>query len=553
MSDQHPNIESTRRFKFNTIWIVPLVAFIVSGWMIYDNWSQKGPEITITAQDAEGLEVGKTKVKSRNVDIGEVTNIQLSNDFKYAIITLQMNKGTQALLRSNTKFWVVKPRVGAEGISGLGTLLSGAYINMEPGNEGAKATKFKMLAKPPLSTVNDKGIRIRLYSTQNTKLEVGTPVHFRGYEVGYIEDVGFDIKRGAITYRLFIHAPYDALVNSNVRFWMTPGLSIKGTAKGVELRVDSLQSLITGGISFGAINEEKAAHPVKDLTQFRLFTSKQEAEDNRFNKFIYYVMLFNGSVAGIDKDTPVEYNGIQIGTVMQVPYKGASIETLENQANPAIPILVRIAPQRMEYNFSDSKLTLDDWRKKFSDAFKKGARATLNTSNLLTGAKIVDVQYIKNPKPQKVTKFGKYAVFPTTSDSFATMQDKVETILSKLAALPLNQTVAELNQTLKAATATLQQLDKVSANTNKLLANKETQQLPEKLSQSLKSLDSTLTDYQSEGVVGQKLQQSLSSLQRTLDELQPLLQEIRQKPNSLIFGKSQRSDIEPKAAQENKR
>ncbi len=435
MTNQNPNVESTRNFKFNTIWIVPLVALIVSGWMIYDNWAQKGPEITIIAKDADGLEVGKTKVKARNVDIGEVTNIKLSNDFTHAVITLQMNKGTQPLLRTNTKFWVVKPRVGAEGISGLGTLLSGAYINMEPGNEGAKKSQFQMLDKPPLSTVNDKGIRIKLFSTQSTKLEVGTPVHFRGYEVGYIEDVGFDIKRGAITYRLFIHAPYDALVNSNVRFWMTPGLSVKGTAKGLEVRVDSLQSLISGGISFGSIDEQKAPHPVKDLTEFQLFTSKQEAEDNRYDKFIYYVMLFHGSIAGLEVGTPIEYNGIQIGTVTQAPFRGASIETLDTETSPPIPVLVRIAPQRLEYNFNDSVLSLSKWKNKFKQAFEKGARATLNTSNILTGAKIVTVKYVKNAKPQKVLTFGKYNVFPTTSDSLATMQDKVEIILNKLAAL----------------------------------------------------------------------------------------------------------------------
>ena len=198
-------------------------------------------------------------------------------------------------------------------------------------------------------------------------------------------------------------------------------------------------------------------------------------------------------------------------------------------------------------------MSLDKWKAKFEQAFKGGARATLNTSNLLTGAKIVTVKYVKDAKPQKIFKIGKYEIFPTTSDSLATMQDKVEIILNTLAALPIDKTVAELNTTLESATTALNELSKASESTAKLLSKKDTQQLPEKLSNTLRSLDSTLSDYQSEGVVGQKLQQTLSSLQRTLDELQPLLQEIRQKPNALIFGKSKRSDIEPKAAEKSKR
>lgn len=542
MTEQPSNLESTRRVRFNTIWLVPLIAVLVAGWMVYDSWSQRGPEITIVAKDADGLEAGKTKVKARNVDIGEVTNIKLSDDFTHALITLQMNKGTEKLLKSNTKFWVVKPRIGKEGISGLGTLLSGSYINMEPGNQGKRAKEYTMLSKPPLSTIDDKGIRVRLYSTQTTKLEVGTPINFRGYEVGYVEDAGFDLKRDAITYQLFIHAPYNKLINSRVKFWMTSGLSVQGTAKGIEVKMGSLQTLITGGISFGEIGDVKTAKPVKDLTEFKLFSSKQEAEDNRYNKFINYVMLFYGSVSGLESGSPVEYNGVRIGTVTQVPFAGATIDKLRSVDNPPVPILVRIEPQRLETNLKDSVKDLDEWRSIFADSFKRGMRATLDTSNLLTGGKIVSVKFVKDAAPQQITHYGKYLLFPTTTASLATMQEKVEVILNKLAALPLDKTVNSLN-------STLAELNKVAKSTNELLSQQQTKQLPAKLSGTLDSLHSTLSDYKSEGVVGKKLEQSLTSLQRTLDELQPLIQEIRQKPNALIFGKPKRDDIEPKAPQ----
>ena len=253
-------------------------------------------------------------------------------------------------------------------------------------------------------------------------------------------------------------------------------------------------------------------------------------------------MLFYGSVSGLESGSPVEYNGVRIGTVTQVPFAGATIDKLRSVDNPPVPILVRIEPQRLETNLKDSVKDLDEWRSIFADSFKRGMRATLDTSNLLTGGKIVSVKFVKDAAPQQITHYGKYLLFPTTTASLATMQEKVEVILNKLAALPLDKTVNSLN-------STLAELNKVAKSTNELLSQQQTKQLPAKLSGTLDSLHSTLSDYKSEGVVGKKLEQSLTSLQRTLDELQPLIQEIRQKPNALIFGKPKRDDIEPKAPQ----
>jgi paraquat-inducible protein B len=547
MAQPSDNLESTKKFHFNTIWFVPFIAIIVAGWMLYSDWSQRGIEITIIAQDAEGLEANKTTIKARNVDLGEVKKIKLSDDFQTAIITVQMQKGSEALLTENTKFWVVKPRVGKEGISGLGTILSGAYINMQPSQAGKAREIFEMLKQPPLSTTEDKGIRLQLFSTKNSKMEVGAPVHFRGYQVGYIEDVNFDIDRSAITYRLFIKAPYDALVNNTVQFWMTPGVSVKGSAKGLEVKMDSLETFLSGGISFGSIDTAVVPQPIKDLTEFELFPNKEEAINHRYDQHISYIALLKGSISGLEPGAPIEFNGIRIGTVAEVPYRNVVLDATTTSSKPQIPVLINIEPQRFDHDFND-KSSLDYWKNQFEQGFKKGGRATLITSNLLSGSKIVSIVYGKEDEAYKPQVYDGYSVFPTTNDSLATMQNKVEVILDKLATLPINQSVEQLNTTLASTNQTINSINAISKKVDALLARKETQALPAEVSRSLDSLTKALQSYQGQGDIGQNLNQNLMIMRQTLEDLQPILQQLKQKPNSLIFGKPTVADLQPQAA-----
>ncbi|RQW64399.1 intermembrane transport protein PqiB [Vibrio viridaestus] len=548
MMPQKSNLESTKRFHFNSIWFVPIIAVIVAAWMLYSDWSERGVEITIVAHDADGLEAGKTKIKARNIDLGEVTSIRLSDDYSNAVITVRMQKEANKLLTENTKFWVVKPRVGKEGISGLGTLLSGSYINMQPSNSGKEKEHFKMLDQPPLSTTDDKGIRIRLFSTDNSKMEVGSPVHFRGYEVGYVEKVGFDIKRSAITYRLFIKAPYDSLVNNTIQFWMTPGLSIKGSAKGLEVKMDSLETFVSGGISFGSTDTNAIPKKVDDLTEFQLFNTEEDAINHRYDEHISYIALFKGSIAGLDPGAPVEFNGIRIGTVAEVPFSGMTLDSLSNSTTPHIPVLINLEPQRFSTRFKTAELTKSQWNKRMIEGFKAGVRATLSSSNLLTGSKMITLSFIKPEKDYKMQYYDNYPVFPTTNDTLASMQHKVEDMLDMLSSLPLDKSVSELNNTLANASKAMGSLTDISDKVDKLLAQKETQALPAQLQQSLDSLNKTLQTYQAQGEVGQNLNQSLMILRQDLEDLQPVIQQLKQKPNSLIFGKPIISDEEPKAA-----
>ena len=536
----------TDKWSFNPVWIIPLLAIFVAGWMLYQDWSSRGPTVTIVTNNADGIEAGKTKVKVHNVDVGEVSQVKLSNDFEHALITIEMEKGTEKLLRQDTKFWVIKPRVGTEGISGLGTLLSGSYIEVEPGSKGDTPSRYTMLKQPPLSTEEDQGLRLKLVSKDIPKMSAGTPIHFHGFDVGHIESVDFDTQNQRITYRIFIRAPFNSLVNSSVQFWVTPGLAIQSSSKGLAVKMDSLETLITGGISFGVTANEDNGHAVSDMTQFTLYSSKEQATDNRYTQFINYMFLFDGNIGGLEVGAPVEFRGIRIGTVIQVPYHGLGFsEWNKTLHNPSIPVLARFEPQRLTGISGDDDMTIDDWKAMFKSQVELGIRASLSTSNLLTGSKIISVDYVVDPKPYTLTKVAGYPVFPTVPNGLASIGQKVSALLDKLNSLPLDKTVSSLNSTLTSADNTLKTLNKATKQLDELLASDSTKALPDDLVSTLRELERTLQDYQEEGSIGGKINNNLATLERTLNELQPVIRQLQQKPNSLIFDTSNAPDTIP--------
>lgn len=547
MIEERGNVESLKRVHFNSIWLVPLIAIMVASWMLYQNWASQGPIITLIASNAEGLEAGQTKLKARNVDVGRVIDIRLSSDYEKAIIKVRMNQDTKNMLRKDAKFWVVKPRIGKEGVSGLSTLLSGAYIDMSPGEQSEESTEFTLLSQPPLSTTKE-GIRILLHSTDSAKLDVGTLVHFRGYDVGYVEEVGFDVNTGSITYRVVVQPPYDALVNSAVQFWITPGLSFKSSVQGFEVKLDSLETLISGGISFGLGKGKSAGAEVKDLTSFPLFASKSEADNNFYDQAIEYVFLFDSNVSGLAAGADVEFRGVRIGTVLEVPFTGVSMEALTPQERPVIPVLARIEPQRLNALTVTGATSVQKWKELLENRIEKGLRARLEIGNYLNAAKVISLDFMDNPPEIKLKEFEGYQVFPTGPDSLANIESKVSNLLDKFAEVPLKQTFQQLGQTMGEANETLRQLQEMSKSVKQLLEKSETQQLPADISSVMTELNLTLETYQANGQIGRPLRENMVSLGRALNELQPLLRQLRENPSTLIFDTENRSDIQPKAA-----
>jgi len=243
--------EVKERRRVSAVWLIPLVSLVLGIWLVVYTWRNQGPEIEIVFQTAIGIEAGKTKIKARSVEVGVVERVVLGDDFESVIVTTRLERTALPLLREDTQFWVVRARVGTAGVSGLGTLLSGGYIELEPGSGAEGRRRFIGLEDPPVTPAGAAGLRLSLTSDQARSVRTGTPILYRGYSVGRVESSDFEMEERQMHYRAFIEAPYDDLVNTSSRFWNVSGISFSATAGGIELSTSSLEALVRGGITFG--------------------------------------------------------------------------------------------------------------------------------------------------------------------------------------------------------------------------------------------------------------------------------------------------------------
>lgn len=240
-----------RRFSISIVWLVPLIAVLIGGWLVFKAFSEKGPEISITFKSAEGLEAGKTKIRYKDVELGQISKIELSEDLSMVVVTAELVKQAESFLSVNTRFWVVRARVGVSGVSGLGTLFSGAYITLDPGEPGNITHHFKGLENPPLVTTDLPGRHFLLKTESQGGLDIGSPVFYRKIQVGQVVAYELSENGQTIIFKVFINAPYHEYVYQNTRFWNASGINLKVDTQGVQLDTESLVSILIGGIAFG--------------------------------------------------------------------------------------------------------------------------------------------------------------------------------------------------------------------------------------------------------------------------------------------------------------
>lgn len=544
MSDKNKATAHVKSQKqVSTIWIVPLLALVMGAWMLFEYVNNTGPEITLRLPTAEGIEVGKTEIKSLNVKVGVITEVTLSDNYDYITAKASMNKDAERMLREDTLFWVVKPRIGKEGISGLETLLSGSYIQLQPGHSEKSERDFTVLDIPPVAPPDAKGLRIVLTHQEAGKLGVGDPVIYKGFTVGRVESTSLDINKQRARYQLFIFEPYDSLVRTKTNFWISSGMDLRLNTEGFEVKISSLETLLSGGVTFDtAPGEDTGPQVTEQMTQFRLFDDVKQAREGMYNDYIDFAMLFDESVRGLKPKAPVEYRGLRIGTVLQVPMRLPTPEE-EGFASKVVPVLVRIEMGRIYDNFQSS--SLEALKRKMKEDFSKGLRATLKTGSLLTGALYIDMDFFPGQNEFEAKEFQGYQVFPTVKGGFAQVERQVNELLVKLNNLPLEDTFSSLNSTLKTSERTLASAEKVAKSIDALLKDKDTQALPADIRQSLQQMQKTLDGYGPDSTMYQEMQSTLKEIEQMMSEFQPVLRQLNEKPNSLVFGEDQTSDPIP--------
>jgi len=532
MSDMNPTVRSTG--KFSPIWIIPLVALAIGLWMVVQTKLSQGPTVTIVFQTAAGLAVGETKVKLLDVEIGLLTDLSLDDQMSSVIATVELDKSVKKLLREDTQFWVVRARIGADSVSGIETILSGAYIEIAPG-EGKEGRKsFIGLEVPPLTPVGSPGIRVSLFSDRASSVSTGNPVLFNGYKVGRVEATDFDSERIQVRYDLFIDAPYDQLVTSSVRFWNVSGVSLKASAQGIEVNTGSLETIVLGGVAFAIPPGLPKGAKVEEGEEFKLYDSYEKIQEQPYRYRSYYAVLFDQSLRGLVIGAPVEYRGIQIGNVHSILFKEIVSSFKTGAEGQPIPVLISLEPGRL--GMEDTRDSVQRMQSEFDLLINNGLRASLETGNLLTGSLYVNVEFYPEEDVIAIASYEGFNTIPTISTGLGRLEKQFSDLLEKLNSLPLENTVEGANNAVTSLDTTLKTLAKTLGSVDAILDQDSTRQLTQELSDTLAGLQKTLSSLTPNGASAfQSLSSSVNELNRTLSNLEKFTRTIADKPNALVL------------------
>nr|WP_200897745.1 MULTISPECIES: intermembrane transport protein PqiB [Xenorhabdus] len=547
VTDKEEDLTQARIRKLKSwspVWIVPIITVLIGAWILFYHFSHQGPEVTLITSNAEGIEAGKTKIKSRSVDVGVVENVSLSENLGQVIIKARLNDGMSRLLRTDTAFWVVKPQIGREGVSGLSTLLSGVFIELQPGTQGEEESRFSLLDAPPLASPDAKGIRLILTSEKAGRLTLGDPVLFRGYRVGSVEAGTFDPTSRLVRYQIFVKSPYDALLTTNVRFWKDSGVTFDMSSQGIRVEVTSLSTLFGGGVSFDVPKGWELGNSVKEKEVFRLYDSEKSIQNALYAEHTDFLLFFSDSVRGLQPGAPVEFRGIRVGTVARVPFYSEDIkQRIDNDFR--IPVLIHVEPGRFVKELGNGFNTDNELK----ETIARGLRATLKPGNLLTGALFIDLDFFTNEKPWKGPyEISGYKILPTVSSGLAQIQQKVITVLDKINNMPIEPVLVQATQTLKESQTAIKTAQKTMDELNRVLASKEAQELPKDIQNTLNELNRSMQGIQPGSPAYSQLMDNMQQLEQVLRELQPVLKTLNNKSNALVFEAEAIKDPEPKKA-----
>jgi paraquat-inducible protein B len=534
-----------RRARFSPIWIVPILAIVVAIGIAWERFASEGPTVTITFKSADGIEAGKTFVKYKEVNIGQVTAVRIADDAQNVEVTARIAKSAGPLMVEDAHFWVVRPRISLSGVSGLSTLLSGNYIGFEAGVSTTKARSFTGLEVPPIITGGTSGRQFVLQGSDLGSLGIGSPLYFRRLPVGQV--VAYDLAPdgSSVQIRVFVNAPYDKYVVRDTRFWNASGIDVSLTANGVDVRTQSLVALLEGGIAFETPGEYASASPAAANTVFTLYQNRVTAMKVDESIASRYVMYFRESVRGLSVGAPVTFFGVTVGEVTDV---GLMFDPKTLDVRPRVEVVVypeRVVAQlptaqgaRLQTLIKEQSVRHQFMRKLVE---QRGLRAQLGTGSLVTGQRFVSLGYF--PKAPRVTISWDEtpAELPTMLSTLPEIEEKLGRIIDRIEKMPLDaigedmkKALTSLDETLRDARGTIQRFDtNVTPALKAALDDARTA-----LGAADRMLTSTEANLTGPGAPGQvELRNAMQELARAARSLRILADYLERHPESLIRGK----------------
>lgn len=525
----------TRHLSLSLVWLIPIVAALVGVSMLVREWQETGPVIRITFDTAEGLTPGQTRVKHRSVVIGDVTEVDLSDDQSHVIATVELNQDAETFTREDSRFWVVRPRIGTEGISGLETLLGGDFIAADPGASEARAESFQGLESPPAVIHGEEGTRFHLTTASLGSLDVGSPIYYRQVRVGKVVDYQLNDGGDRVRVDVFVTAPADRFVTEATRFWNVSGIELGVSASGVELKTESLLSILTGGIAFEAPASSEATSPAGDGSEFRLFSGRDLALAPDRGPPQQIRMRFAQSLRGLRPGASVEFMGRQIGEVSAV--------TLDyDDQDKSFPVIVEADVHPSMIGAAHDKLlgamgaSADNKRitaAMFEEFVNRGLRAEARTGNLLTGQLYVALEFYPEAEAVAFNPDKRPVVIPTRPTSLDKVQEQLVDLVDRLSRMPVESIGENLDGSLAEMRQAFSQLNR--------------DVLPTTL-QTLEGIDGVMTDMQTTlntatNALGRnsperrQIGQVLNELDRMSRSVRELSDYLRRHPEALIRGR----------------
>lgn len=501
-----PRIEKNSRApsRVSLIWLLPMAALLFAVWMLWQAYADRGPLISINFDSADGVNAGETRVLSNDVEVGLVEAVRLAEDLRSVIVDVRMNPDVAPYIDTDTQFWVVNARINTTEISGLGTLLSGAYIEVDwDDSPGIREENFIGLKEPPLTARGTPGMRITLDAEEAGYIYVGSPVFYRQIEVGYVERRRLSPEGTKVLFDIFVEAPYHRFVYGETRFFGVSGVEANVSADGVSVRVESMSALFTGGIAFETDESMVLGEPVlQDNSRFKLYDSRSVARESIFeaegDDRFRYIAVFEGNIKGLRRGAPIEYNGIRVGQVVAVTVEPPT----EGGRNNRVYGVLQFQPRRLGLGDID-KDGMDALLQSYID---EGVRVQLATGNLLTGSLIIKlVQREDAPQASIDHDALPYAELPTTASNVEAVTADVEALIKNLSELPLDSLVSSATDLLR--------------NAGNLVGSDDVNNLPGQLSASLESIAGTLS--QVEAATGDlpRLMQALTAAAENADDV----------------------------------
>ncbi|MBI0535065.1 MCE family protein [Roseomonas sp. KE2513] len=434
----------TRRRRLSFIWLVPVVALFVAGYLGYRTLSDRGPVVTVTFRNADGLTAGQTQVRYKAVPVGAVETVRLSEDLQRVRVGIRMNAEMEGRLTEHARFWVVRPRLTAGNVSGLETIVSGSYIEFDPGRgEGEAKRDFAGLEDPPGVRSDEPGRVFTLEARRIGSLDRGSPVIFHDVAVG--EVLGYDPPgfEGSVTLRVFVRSPYDRFLREGSRFWNASGVDLRVGAEGVKLQLESLRAVLSGGVAFDTPPEFRDQPPVRDGARFQLFEDLEAAIAATSRERLEFLLYFDGSLHGLSPGAPVELRGVRVGTVLD---RGLAFDAAREVF--LTPVRIAIEPSRISFPAGREQGGTADEVLVFAQRMvAKGMRAQLQSASLLTGQMLVSIDFLADAPPAEVQMEGETIVLPTLGGG-SDIMGAVSGIAGKIERLPLEEIARNLNDTL---------------------------------------------------------------------------------------------------------